>query len=78
MNGFWDVVRGLGRLIQVCAFAITTLFITIIICQFFRTIRVVLRGYPAPAPPGPRECNHDDNITGVCLKVGGLQDNGRM
>lgn len=75
MNGFWEMVKGWDTSIQVGAFAVVALFVTIVLCQMLRTLRVVLRGYPPPEPAEQRiqECSHESSLTGRCLKPGGCK-----
>ncbi len=56
------------------------LLAVVLICALtLRAVRLVLRGYPPvtqkpPAPPytpSPQDCQHDENLTGKCLKAGG-------
>ena len=56
-------------------FAVVTVVTAGVVCLFVGcslsyTLRVIFRGYQPQVPDRP-ECNHDDNLTGQCLKPAG-------
>ena len=51
-------------------FILSTALIILILGSLLKTVRILFRGYPPPEQP---PCDHDENLTGVCLKKGGCK-----
>lgn len=63
----WEHNTQLYLFLGVFGMSCTTLFL--ISRHFYRTLCILINGYP-PETPKSQDCNNDDNLRGVCLKLG--------
>jgi hypothetical protein len=59
-----------GKLAALIVAGLTLIVVTKILTSFF--IKLV-HGHPPTPPPSKPECNHDENMTGECLRHGGCK-----
>lgn len=68
----WEVVSNWDVSTQVWTLVAAMFFTTVIAVKLLDTIKIILRGYPSECEEA-QDCDHDDNITGGCLKIGGCK-----
>lgn len=87
MNEFIDIFDKWSEKTQLIAFSISSFLVLFFLYLVFRllvrSVCIIFRGYPIFSGatcryqyPKIQTCEHDDNVTGKCLKSGGCRTTG--